>query len=196
MSLNIDEGENEDPDDPQSNQDILAGLGLGLPRRRAALAREPPLFTARESLGLSTGHAAQISLLSASVWWAPFTLIPIRRLRDRRGAAFLADAGVVSAGFRQLRHTLRGAHAYPRTPLFLAAYPFYNDGIQSGILLTAAYAKEELVIGQSTIIVAILLAQFVAFAGALVLGRLAGAFGAKRVVLGCLVIWTLVVAAA
>ena len=51
-------------------------------------------------------------------------------------------------------------------------------------------------IGQSTIIVAILLAQFVAFAGALVLGRLAGAFGAKRVVLGCLVIWTLVVAAA
>jgi MFS transporter, UMF1 family len=54
----------------------------------------------------------------------------------------------------------------------------------------------ELKFEQSTIIMAILMAQFVAFAGALVLGRLARLFGAKRVVLGSLVLWTLVVAAA
>ena len=154
------------------------------------------LFTAHESLGLSAGHAARISLLSAGLWWALFALIPIRTLRDRRGAAHLPDAWVVSAGFRQLRHTLSGARAYPRTLLFLAAYLFYNDGIQSVILLTAAYAGEELAIGQGTIIVAILMAQFVAFVGALVLARLARSFGAKRVVLGSLVLWTLVVAAA
>jgi UMF1 family MFS transporter len=80
--------------------------------------------------------------------------------------------------------------------LFLAAYLFYNDGIQSVILLTAVYAVNELGFGQSTIIVAILLAQFVAFAGALVLARLARLLGAKRVVLGSLMLWTLVVAAA
>jgi UMF1 family MFS transporter len=154
------------------------------------------LFAAHESLGLSAGHAAQISLLSAGLWWALFTLIPIRRLRNRQEAVSLPGAGVVSAGFRQLRHTLRGARAYPRTLLFLAAYLFYNDGIQSVILLTAVYARSELEFGQSTIIVAILMAQFVAFAGALVLGRLARAFGAKQVVLGSLVLWTLVVGAA
>jgi len=154
------------------------------------------LFTAHESLGLSAGHAARISLLSAGLWWALFTLIPMRRLRDRRGAAHVLGTGVLSAGFSQLRHTLRGARAYPRTLLFLAAYLFYNDGIQSVILLTAAYADRELDFEQGTIIVAILMAQFVAFGGALVLGRLASALGAKRVVLGSLVLWTLVVAVA
>ena len=154
------------------------------------------LFTAHESLGLSKGHAAQISLLSAGLWWALFTLIPVRRLRNHREAASLPDSGVVSAGFRQLRHTLRGARAYPRTLLFLAAYLLYNDGIQSVILLSAVYGVYELKFEQSTIIVAILLVQFVAFAGALVLGLLARAFGAKRVVLGSLVLWTLVLIAA
>jgi MFS transporter, UMF1 family len=154
------------------------------------------LFAAREFFGLSAGHAARISLLSAGLWWALFTLVPIRRLRHRREASPLPEAGALSSGFRQLRHTLRGARAYPRTLLFLAAYLFYNDGIQSVILLTAAYADRELDFRQSTIIVAILMAQFVAFGGALVLGRLALAFGAKRVVLGSLVLWTLVVAVA
>jgi UMF1 family MFS transporter len=170
----------------------LGYLGGGL-----LLGANLALFGVHESLGLSAGHAARISLLSAGLWWALFTLIPLSRLRNRREAALLPPGGrVVSAGFRQLRHTLRGARAYPRTLLFLAAYLFYNDGIQSVILLTAVYAVNELKFEQSTIIVAILMAQFVAFTGALMLGRLARLFGAKRVVLGSLVLWTLVVAAA
>jgi MFS transporter, UMF1 family len=170
----------------------LGYLGGGL-----LLGANLALFGVHESLGLSAGHAARISLLSAGLWWALFTLIPLSRLRNRREAVLLPPGGrVVSAGFRQLRHTLRGARAYPRTLLFLAAYLFYNDGIQSVILLTAVYAVNELKFEQSTIIVAILMAQFVAFTGALVLGRLARLFGAKRVVLGSLVLWTLVVAAA
>jgi UMF1 family MFS transporter len=169
----------------------LGYLGGGL-----LLGANLALFGVHESLGLSAGHAVRISLLSAGAWWALFTLIPLSRLRNRREAALLSGVRVVSAGFHQLRDTLRGARAYPRTLLFLAAYLFYNDGIQSVILLTAVYAVNELKFEQSTIIVAILMAQFVAFVGALVLGRLARLFGAKRMVLGSLVLWTLVVATA
>ena len=46
------------------------------------------------------------------------------------------------------------------------------------------------------LLLAILLVQFVAFAGALWLGRLAGRFGAKRVVLGSLLVWLGVIGAA
>ncbi len=169
----------------------LGYLGGGL-----LLLANLALFTAREPLGLSAGHAAQISLLSAGLWWGLFTLIPLRQLRNRGAALLPTSGGVVSAGFRQLRHTLSGARAYPRTLLFLAAYLLYNDGIQSVILLSAVYGVNELGFEQGTIIVAILMVQFVAFAGALVLGRLARAFGAKRVVLGSLVLWTLVLIAA
>jgi UMF1 family MFS transporter len=169
----------------------LGYLGGGL-----LLGANLALFGVHESLGLSASHAARISLLSAGVWWALFTLIPLSRLRNRREAVLLPGTGVVSAGFRQLRHTLRGARAYPKTLLFLAAYLFYNDGIQSVILLSAVYAVNELKFEQSTVILAFLMVQLVAFAGALVLGRLARLFGAKQIVLGSLVLWTLVVAAA
>jgi UMF1 family MFS transporter len=182
---------------PDERDKISAqGWALGYLGGGLLLAANLALFTVHESLGLSVGHAARISFLSAGLWWALFTLIPISRLRNRREVALLPGTGVLSAGFRQLRHTLREARAYPRTLLFLAAYLFYNDGIQSVILLSAVYGVNELEFEQSTIIVAILMVQFVAFAGALALGRLARAFGAKRVVLGSLVLWTLVVAAA
>jgi UMF1 family MFS transporter len=169
----------------------LGYLGGGL-----LLLASLALYSAHESLGLSEGHAARISLLSAGVWWALFALIPISRLRNRQVATPPLRTGVVSAGFRQLWHTLRGARSYPKTLLFLAAYLFYNDGIQSVILLSAVYGVNELKLEQATIIVAILMVQFVAFAGALALGRLARLFGAKRVVLGSLVLWTLALVAA
>jgi MFS transporter, UMF1 family len=154
------------------------------------------LYSAHDSLGLSESHAVRISLLSAGVWWAGFTLIPLARLRNRARPPLGPATGVVRSGFRQLRTTLREARAYPMTLFFLAAYLVYNDGIQSVIGLAAVYGAEELALEQGTLITAILLVQFVAFFGALLLGRLARMFGAQRVVLASLVLWTAVVAAA
>jgi UMF1 family MFS transporter len=76
------------------------------------------------------------------------------------------------------------------TLLFLAAYLLYNDGIQTVITQASVFADQELRLLDSTIIVAVLLVQFVAMAGAWLLGLLAGRFGAKRVVLASLVVWT------
>jgi UMF1 family MFS transporter len=170
----------------------LGYLGGGL-----LLVANLALFTAHESFGLSAGHAVRISLLSAGVWWALFTLIPLNTLRDR-GAARPGEQGaaVVTAGFRQLLSTLRAARAYPRTLLFLTAYLLYNDGIQTVITLTAIYGKEELGFGTGTIISVTLMVQFVAFLGALLLGAFARFFGAKRVVLASLILWTGAVAGA
>ncbi|MGZ4469588.1 MAG: MFS transporter, partial [Nocardioidaceae bacterium] len=96
---------------------------------------------------------------------------------------------VLTAGFRQLLRTLREARVYPQTLAFLLAYLVFNDGIQSVIGLASVYGVEELDLEQSTLISAILLVQFVAFLGALLLGRLALRFGAKRVILASLVLW-------
>ena len=103
---------------------------------------------------------------------------------------------MVTAGFRQLRATLAEARGYPQTLAFLLAYLVYNDGIQSVIALASVYGVEELDLDQSTLISAILLVQFVAFLGALLLGRLARTFGARRVILASLVLWTATVGVA
>ena len=83
--------------------------------------------------------------------------------------------------------------SYPQTLLFLLAYLFFNDGIQTVISASSVYGAEELKFSSSQLIEIILLVQFVAFGGALLFGRLANRFGAWRVVLNSLVLWTLVV---
>ncbi len=165
-------------------------LGGGL-----LLAANLVLFSAHDSLGLSEGHAVRISLLSAGVWWAAWTIVPLRLLRAHRPQE-PADPGrsVLRAGFSQLRETLVEARAYPLTLGFLVAYLIYNDGIQTVISLASVYGSEQLKLEQGTLIVAILIVQFVAFGGALLMGRLARSYGARNVVLASLALWTVTVA--
>jgi UMF1 family MFS transporter len=176
--------------DRVSSRGWAAGyLGGGL-----LLVANLALFSVHESLGISQWHAVRISLFAAGAWWALFALIPLRTLRNR-GSGYVGEQGVpvITAGFRQLLETLREAKAYPQTLLFLAAYLLYNDGIQTVIALASTYGGVELELEQGTLVVAILMVQFVAFFGALLLGALANLFGAKRVVLATLVLWAGVV---
>src|SRR6266545_3499297 len=97
---------------------------------------------------------------------------------------------VLTDGFRQLGQTLASLKAYPLTLFFLIAYLVYNDGIQTVIVQAGVYADKELGLSQTVRVEAILLVQFVAFAGAFAMGRIAERIGAWRTVLGSLVVWT------
>ncbi|HYO17621.1 MAG TPA: MFS transporter, partial [Dermatophilaceae bacterium] len=189
-------------------------LGGGL-----LLAINLVLLTLSEQIGISEGMAVRISLLSAGLWWASFTIIPVVGLRDLRGTTEMTSQtdqtatqapdqnpdqilsrtttgqqpGVISGSLRQLAGTFRELRLYPQTLLFLVAYLFFNDGIQTVISASSVYGAEELNFSDSQLIQIILLVQFVAFGGALLFGRLARRFGAWRVVLNSLVLWTLVV---
>ena len=149
------------------------------------------LFLGHQSLGIEEGFAVRICLLSAGIWWAIFTLIPLARLRDRPAPGG-HGAGGLGGGFRQLGRTFAELRQYPQALLFIAAFFFYNDGIQTVIGLSATYADQELGLPTTVVIVAVLVVQIVGIGGALLLGRLAGRLGAKKVVLGSLVLWALV----
>lgn len=149
------------------------------------------------------GHEDEIarwSLASAGLWWAAFTTLPLTGLRERptagADARAAAHAAPLADGFRQLGRTLRDMRSYPLTLLFLAAFLFYNDGIQTVIGLASLYADDYLQLSLDVQVQTILLVQLTAFGGALLLGRLAGRFGARRTVLASLVLWTVVVAIA
>ena len=140
---------------------------------------------------------ARWSIVSAGVWWAAFTLVPLRWLREHPGAeSTTARGNVLVDGFRQLGHTIKGLRAYPLTLFFLLAYLLYNDGIQTVIALASQYGTKELKLSQSTLIITILLVQFLAFGGALLLGALAARMGARKTILLSLVLWLGVVLAA
>lgn len=170
----------------------LGYLGGGL-----LLVLNLALVQGHEALGLETTTAVRISLLSAGLWWAGFTLVPYLRLRNRPPVAVVPEHGnALHRGFGQLLTTLRESRAYPMTLLFLAAYLFFNDGVQTVIYASSIFASRQLGLGENVLILVILIVQFVAFGGALLFGRIAGRFGSRRTVLAALWVWVLIVVVA
>ena len=155
------------------------------------------MFLFHDSFGMSEGLAVRLSMLSAAVWWAAFTIIPFRGLRNREPTHVVPESGgLLQASFGQLATTLRDLRHYPVAVTFLVAYLFFNDGIQTVIASSSTYGSEQLGFGQTVLIATILLVQFVAFFGALLFGRAAGKYGAKPVILVGLAIWMAIVTVA
>ena len=178
----------DDRDHVSSRGWALGYLGGGL-----LLALNLGLLQFAETFGLSTEQAVQISFVSAGVWWAAWTLVPFFGLRDRPPEnVALAEGGLLRSSFSQLVVTLKDLRNYPQTLLFLVAYLFYNDGIQTVIASAAVFGSRELDLPEASLVLAILVVQLVAFVGALVLGRVAGRIGARRTILGAIVVWGLV----
>ncbi len=151
------------------------------------------LYAGYESFGVTQGEAIRISLMSAGVWWAIFTIITVRGLRTLNRPVGAVGSQALTVGFKELKVTLKDVRKYPETLKFLIAYLFYNDGIQTVIAISGTYAILELKLTEISLVFAILLVQITALIGALLLGRLSNSIGAKKVVLLTLVIWTVMV---
>ncbi|MEU3921989.1 MFS transporter [Streptomyces sp. NPDC029004] len=169
------------------------GWAFGYTSGALVLVLNLVLYSGHDSFGLSESAAVRICLASAGLWWGAFTLVPLRRLRDRRVAP--SGEGAVGSGWRQLLATLRDMRRHPLTLSFLLAYLIYNDGVQTVISQASVYGSEELGLDQTTLITAVLLVQVLAVVGALGMGRLARTHGAKRTILASLAVWTLILAA-
>jgi UMF1 family MFS transporter len=143
-----------------------------------------------------TSLAVRISLASAGAWWLLFTyLFPHQRLRQRDAVRQLPPGiTLFSHGIRQIGHTLKEIRAiYPMTLRYLIAYLIYNDGIQTVIVVATAFAADELGVATQSLLILVLMIQFVAFGGAFLFGYLARRMGAKRAIQGSLVIWAAIV---
>ncbi|MCM0619008.1 MFS transporter [Nocardioides bruguierae] len=173
------------------------GWALGYAGGGLLLAINFVLVSFPELIGTDVAGATRISLLSAAIWWAAFTVIPWLGIRNRppRDVEPVAG-GVVQRSFGQLWTTLKELRRYPVALTFLAAYLFFNDGIQTVIGQASIYGTETLGFELGTVLVAYLVVQLVAVGGALAFGRAAVRFGAKPVILFGLVIWMVIVTVA
>lgn len=167
-------------------------LGGGL-----ALALHLVIFLTHDALGLTESGAVRVVFLTSGLWWAAFTLVPLGRLRThQRPQGRERGIAVLTAGFRQLGHTLAQARAFPLTLGFLVAYLVFYDGINTVAVVAGQYGDQELHLDRSVLITTILIVQFIAYLGGLLHGAAARRFGPKRAILGSLVVWVLVVGSA
>jgi MFS transporter, UMF1 family len=188
----------EDQTDKISSRGFALGyLGGGL-----LLAANLALVVAAPQVGISTGLAVRIALLSAGLWWGGFALITFARLRTRGPARSLPPGKTyLTIGFSELGGTFRELGRLPHTLRYLIGYLLYNDGIQTVISLASVFLVQELFVAkglsnddaQSFLLGVVLMVQFVAFIGALVFARVAAAVGTKNAILISLVLWSGVV---
>jgi UMF1 family MFS transporter len=173
------------------------GWAFGYLGGGVALLLQLMIYLYRDTIGVSEGDAARLAFLISGLWWATFTLIPLRRLR-RHQAPHGAEQGasVFTAGFSELRDTLRHARGYPLTLAFLGTYLIYTDGIATVANVSAQYGREELKFEEQVLITTILIVQFVAFFGGVLHGLVARRLGAKKTIMASLAVWVLVIGAA
>ncbi|MDJ0781996.1 MAG: MFS transporter [Desulfosarcinaceae bacterium] len=125
------------------------------------------------------GEAVRVAFLSVALWWGGFALFTWRwvpgEVRRRPGR----DRTILKSGFVQLGRTLSQIRRLPSVWLFLLAYWFYIDGVDTIIRMAVDYG---LSIGFSAndLILALLITQFVGFPSALAFGWLGQRWGVRR----------------
>ncbi|MFN0140480.1 MAG: MFS transporter [Pyrinomonadaceae bacterium] len=146
--------------------------------------------------GISTGTAVRISFLFASLWWGAFAVVTFFLVKTRGAEKEVPhDKNLVTVGFSEVWATLKELRRLRYTMLFLVAYLFYNDGIQTVILQSSVFISYELFTSKGLaedpafLITIFGVAQISAFAGALIFERIARVIGAKRTIIVALVVW-------
>ncbi len=172
------------------------GYGLGYLGGVVMLVINSLTISYAENLGMTTATAARISFLAAALWWGIFAAISFYMVKQRRPEkAIPADKNLVTVGFSELWQTLKELRRLRYTMLFLIAYLFYNDGIQTVILQSSVFMSYELFtskgeeIDSSFLIIIFIIAQISALAGALLFERIARVIGAKKTIIVSLIIW-------
>ena len=139
-----------------------------------------------EAFGLSgAAEAVRLSFVTVAVWWLLFS-IPLFRLAPEPPplAAAMQGAGAalsgVLAGLRSLARTLRNYRDHRMAGLFLLAYFFYIDGVHTIMRMAVDYGLS-LGLPSESLIIALLITQFVGFPAALAFGAAANRLGPKPV---------------
>ncbi len=179
-------------DEQTMNRVSAWGFGLGYLGGGLALIVAASLLTLGPKLGLAT-PADQLrgGLLVMGLWWGLFSIPTLLVLRDRAppGDASKSFAGAGRAALREVLRTLVNVRSYRMLALFLLGFLFYNDGVQTVITQASTFAIQELKFAQTELIGLILMIQFVAFPGAMLVGWISDRMGQKQALLLCLAIW-------
>ena len=142
------------------------------------------LFAVNVAMTLSPGtfglsgaaEAVRLSFITVAVWWLLFSIPLFRNVPEPPRTADAASA--VAAGLRSLARTVREHRTHRMAVLFLVAYFFYIDGVHTIIRMAVDYGLS-LGFPAESLIVALLIVQFVGFPAALVFGLVARRVGPK-----------------
>lgn len=133
--------------------------------------------------------APRLSFLLVGLWWIGFAQIPFAKLpKDKRNDERVTKH-VLRKGFGELRDVWQRLKGIPEIKRFLPAFFFYAMGVQTVMIVAAAFGEKVLQLGAPKLIGTILLIQLVAIAGAYLMSLLARLIGNVRVLILVVCVW-------
>ena len=156
------------------------GYSLGYVGGGLLFALNVAMVLMPETFGFAgAAEAVRLSFVMVALWWLVFSIPLFRQVPEPPGTG-AGGASAVAAGFRSLAKTLREHRTHRMAGIFLVAYFFYIDGVHTIIRMAVDYG---LALGfpSDSLIVALLITQFVGFPAALAFGAAARRLGPKPV---------------
>ncbi len=140
-----------------------------------------------------TGLMTRISLASVAVWWLVFTIPLWKRIKEPPRQVFKGemDSNPLKAGFKRLGETFKEIRKYEDLFKLLVAFWLYNDGIGTIIKMATIYGNE-IGIGQTDLIGALLMVQFVGIPFSFAFGWMAKKIGTKKSIYISLSVYSLI----
>ena len=144
-----------------------------------------------DSFGMSQGTAMVIAFLITAAWWIVCSL-PLAK-RYQQTAYIARRKNAIGDSFRQLGTTLKHAVKEPHIIVYLLAYFFFINGVNTIIDMATAYGTA-LGLDTTGLLLALLLTQIVAFPFAILFGRLASKHDSSLLIKICIGAYTAITA--
>lgn len=152
-----------------------------------AMIEFPNLFFIQDAL-----LATKIVFVTVAIWWFVFSIPLFRNVKDEDKGQPKGDSSYIAIGFNRIINTFKEIKKYRQLFKFIIAFWLYNDGIGTIIRMATIYGRE-IGIGQTHLIGALLLTQFVGIPFSILFGKIAGKIGTKRSIYAALTIYVFIV---
>ncbi|WP_437919607.1 MFS transporter [Sphingobacterium sp. LRF_L2] len=131
----------------------------------------------------------RLSFLLVGLWWAGFSTIPFKALPNNEKSAIRSSKKLFRTVVIEFKIVWRKIQRMQRIRRFLPAYFFYAAGVQTVMIVAAAFGAKELHMENSKLIITILLIQLVAIVGAIFISKLSAKFGNIKILITLVYVW-------
>ena len=141
------------------------------------------MYLKPDFFGIPDGATAiRLSFVTVAVWWAVFSIPVAIWVKEPEIHESVGIVSAVSLGWKQLKQTFKEIRHLKVVGIFLLAYWFYIDGVDTIVKMAVDYGVT-LKFPDSALITALLMVQFIAFPCALLFSLLSKKIGVKQSVM-------------
>jgi len=142
-----------------------------------------------QTFGFPTeGVAVRFSFLLTGFWWLGFAIIPFRLLPDNPYNQ-KPSGNIWTQGYLEIRKVWRTLPAFPDMRRYLAAFFFYNMGVQTVMYLASLFGTDVLNLPSGDLIQIVVIIQIVGALGAGLFARISKTRGNRETLMVMIVLW-------